>query len=202
MLLGFAARGPEVDAAGVLVDDVAFPDVVGLAAGGWGAADFPATPADGFAGLGDAATVALSVTMGWGAATSGTGTADTGAATVVFVCGSAATGATAVTGPGSAGFTTAGAGDATDATGSGAGPRSAATISLTWRAMIDSTLDELLLTYSPIWLSLARSSLLSIPSSRASSDTRTLATTLLQVRAGCQDHLLFGAHLRVLIECS
>jgi hypothetical protein len=66
------------------------------------------------------------------------------------------------------------------------------------------------LTNSPISLSLARTTLLSTPSSLASSWTRTLATLLLLVRASIslEPRKVAGplagvhAHREVLIECS
>jgi hypothetical protein len=70
-----------------------------------------------------------------------------------------------------------------------------------------STVDDADLTNSPISLSLARTTLLSTPSSFASSWTRTLATLLLLVRAcvplGAAGPLAgVHAHRKVLIECS
>ena len=68
-----------------------------------------------------------------------------------------------------------------------------------------STVEEADLTNSPMSLSLERTSLLSTPSSFASSWTRTLATLLLLVRAAaCGAGPLAGvhAHREVLIECS
>src|SRR5690606_1585630 len=67
-----------------------------------------------------------------------------------------------------------------------------------------STVDDADLTNSPISLSLARTTLLSTPSSLASSCTRTLATLLLLVRAVRRRGPLAGvhAHREVLIECS
>jgi hypothetical protein len=69
-----------------------------------------------------------------------------------------------------------------------------------------STVDDADLTNSPISLSLARTTLLSTPSSLASSWTRTLATLLLLVRlhrrGWCGPLAGVHAHREVLIECS
>jgi hypothetical protein len=73
-----------------------------------------------------------------------------------------------------------------------------------------STVDDADLTNSPISLSLVRTTLLSTPSSLASSWTRTLATLLLLVRVpvpavregGVGPLAGVHAHRKVLIECS
>ena len=110
-----------------------------------------------------------SVAMTTGASTTGSGSG----------CGTGSgsgSGTGAVVGCGASAISTGGT-----ATGTSAGT-SALMASRTCRATIDSMLDDAVFTYSPIDVSLARSVLLSTPSSFASSETRTLATVLLQAR--------------------
>jgi hypothetical protein len=166
--------------AGVAPDD--FAPGCGVAAPAFGA---------GAAGVGDAGV----------AAATGTG-ADAGA-----VVASGLAGVTAgLAAPGTAPVVATPAAPAASAglaAGAGAGAAAilVASTFLTWSATISSTDDEDDLTNSPTAESSLISSLLDIPRSLASSETRTLATILLQVRIE-PDQLVDGTHFELLIECS
>jgi hypothetical protein len=81
--------------------------------------------------------------------------------------------------------------------------RISATFSRRRRTTGASIVDDADRTNSPMSLTIFNSSLLSSPSSFASSWTRTLATDLLQVRdSGADQLVVLQAHFEVLIELS